>query len=86
MGRIEGASLALLFGAMAVRMSTGFSLDGHSGHLGWAHGALTLLYLQVILTTARALRWRPQQLVAALVSTLIPFGPWLLERRMQVES
>lgn len=72
---LEGTSLVLMMlVAMPLRRVTGVSLDGGTGALGWAHGALVLLYLQALQVTARTLGWSARTTATAFFASLVPFG------------
>ena len=84
-GLFEGISfLVLLVIAMPLKYVAG--LPGPVLVVGWAHGAVFILYLLAVAHAALADRWSPLKILAALVASVVPFGPfvfdaWLLRER-----
>ena len=81
--RAEGVSLTvLLLIYVPLKHLVGINLDGGQGWFGWVHGALMLLYLQAMVSAARYGGWSRGTLGLAFVASLVPFGPFWLERRL----
>lgn len=77
-GLLEGASfLVLLFIAMPLKYMAGMPMAVKL--VGWAHGVLFVLYLAILGQTAIALRWSLLRVGAALLASLLPFGPFVLD-------
>lgn len=51
--------------------------------LGRIHGGLFLLYVATAILASRVLKWRWQKLAQALVASVLPFGPFIFEARLQ---
>lgn len=81
LARAEGLSLVLLMAiSMPLRRALGISLDHGTGAIGWAHGALFLLYVQAWSVARRPLGWSAGTAGLALVAALVPFGTFAFER------
>lgn len=79
--RLEGVSLLLLFFvAMPLKYAAG--IPEPVAWVGWAHGALFLLYLVAWSSYLRV--FRPGWLWAGLgaAASLVPFGTFILERQL----
>lgn len=48
--------------------------------VGMAHGVLFLLYIAGAVYVSQLLKWTTKQLVIAVACSLIPFGPFYVER------
>jgi integral membrane protein len=84
-GLTEGWSfLLLLFIAMPLKY--GFGQPEAVRVIGSIHGALFVLYVGVVLLLAFVQRWRLLRVLLALVASVIPFGPFLLDKRLQDEA
>lgn len=83
----EGISfLVLLFIAMPLKY-----FAGHPEAVmvvGWIHGILFIAYMLAGLEVRKALNWDRKKVLFAVVAALIPFGPFILEKRLlrQYES
>jgi integral membrane protein len=78
-GIAEGISfLLLLLIAMPLKYFFGFPLAVKV--VGWAHGALFILYIVVVLIAIRPMKWKFADVIVALVASLIPAGTLLLDR------
>lgn len=79
---LEGASfLVLLFIAMPLKYLAGQPLAVKI--TGMAHGVLFLLFCAALLRAHLAGRWPAGRGLVVFLSSLIPFGPFLLDRRMK---
>ncbi len=77
----EGISfLVLLFIAMPLKYGLGYPLAVKI--VGWAHGVLFILYFAQGLQTAREEQWPPQLMAWAILASVVPFGPFVLDRRL----
>jgi integral membrane protein len=84
---LEGASLALMVCvSMPLKYGAGFAIDGGTGLLGWTHGALVVVYLQALSTTARALGWSRRRAALGFLSSLLPFGTFVFVHRVRAEA
>jgi integral membrane protein len=82
---VEGVSLLLL---LFIAMPLKYFADEPAmvKYVGWAHGILFLLYLTFLLDVWIKLRWSFGKVVVAFLASLIPFGTFLFEKRLQKES
>ena len=84
-GLAEGASfLALLFAAMPLKYLAGLPIFVQI--VGALHGALFLLYVAAALYAFRAHRWSYGKLATTLVASLLPAGPFFIDRRLRDEA
>ncbi len=84
-GFAEGVSYLLLLGiAMPLKYLAGWPVMVH--YVGWAHGLLFVLYVAAVGVAAYAHRWRLGQVAKALVASLLPFGPFVLDREWRREQ
>src|SRR5688500_12735151 len=79
---VEGVSFLILLGiAMPLKYFAG--LPGAVKVTGWIHGILFVLFCAALLLTMIAARWPLARGALAFVSALLPFGPFLIDRRMK---
>jgi integral membrane protein len=79
---IEGVStLVLFFIAMPLKYFAG--LPGAVKVAGWIHGLLFLLVMLALGFVMLKLRWSLGRGALIFVSALLPFGPFLIDRRMR---
>lgn len=83
-GFAEGVSFLLLLG-LAMPMKYLAGLPALVTYVGWAHGVLFVAYVAAVAVAARAHRWRPGRVLKALVASLLPFGPFVLDREWKRE-
>lgn len=82
MGLIEGGSLlVLLFLAMPLKYFFGF--PEAVSMIGPIHGALFSLYILMIAYMTFIVRWPFRFSVAAAAAAFIPFGNFVLDRRLE---
>lgn len=84
-GIAEGISFLFLLGiAMPMKRLAGQPLFVTYG--GWAHGILFILFLMTIFQawSDRAISFK--QAVLAFVASLLPFGPFVLDRRLKARA
>lgn len=81
LGRLEGVSfLVLLFLAMPLKYLG--DMPTPTKIVGWAHGVLFIAYGLAALHVARTEGWTFGRLTLAGVAALLPFGPFVFERRL----
>jgi integral membrane protein len=79
---IEGISLLLLlFIAMPLKYAAGMPMAVKL--VGWAHGVLFMLFGALLLWTWIAARWPFARVTLVFIASLLPFGPFLIDRRMK---
>ncbi|MFN9581054.1 MAG: DUF3817 domain-containing protein [Bacteroidota bacterium] len=79
---LEGWSfLLLLLIAMPVKYVLGIPLLVK--YMGWAHGVLFVLYVVWLLRSAIELSWTIGFACWAFIASLIPFGPFILDKQLK---
>lgn len=82
---LEGLSfILLLFVAMPLKYLAGLPLAVRV--VGLAHGLLFVLFLFALMEVAIAYRWSLVRVVGAFVSSLVPFGTFVLDARLRREE
>ena len=77
----EGLSfLVLLFIAMPLKYAFGYPLAVKI--VGWLHGVLFIMYFAQGLQTARKEQWSTQLMLGAVGASVLPFGPFVLDKRL----
>lgn len=85
LGLAEGLSFILLV-FIAMPLKYGFAQPEPVRILGSIHGGLFVLYCLAVLVIALIQRWRPLRALLALAVSVIPFGPFLFDRRLHREA
>ncbi len=81
LGYIEGLSfLLLLFAAMPMKYLAGEPI--YVRWVGMAHGGLFILFVLLAFYVSFEKDWDLKRLMLALVSSVLPFGPFLLDKRI----
>ena len=81
----EGVSfLALLGFAMPLKYALGIPIAVKV--VGWIHGILFMLYVAAGALAAREQRWTFAFVALAFVAALIPFGTFVLDRRLRPDA
>jgi integral membrane protein len=84
-GFAEAVSYLLLLGvAMPLKYLAGMPLAVR--YVGWAHGVLFMLYVGAVAAVAYTHRWRAGQTLKALVASVLPFGPFVLDREWREQE
>jgi integral membrane protein len=82
---VEGVSyLLLLFIAMPLKYFAG--QPWLVKYLGWAHGALFVLYCCLLLAVWIKYKWSFWKVVTAFVASLLPFGTFILDKKWKEED
>jgi integral membrane protein len=77
----EGVSFLVLLGvAMPLKYLAGMPLAVKVA--GWIHGLLFIAVCVVLARTARRLGWPRRRVAAVVVAALLPFGPFVIDRRL----
>jgi integral membrane protein len=80
---IEGVSFLLLLGvAMPLKYLAGMPIAVKI--VGWAHGLLFVALCFLLLQAIMFANWTMARAGAVFVASLLPFGPFYLDRRMKV--
>lgn len=81
---LEGASfLLLMFIAMPLKYMADFPEPVK--YTGWAHGVLFIAYLVVGLRVAILCRWSIGKVALAVLASLLPFGPFVFDKKVRQE-
>lgn len=81
----EGISmLVLVFIAMPLKYI--FDLPDMVTYVGWIHGVLFMLYILVMFPTSRKLRWHFRTALLGLIASILPFGPFLFDRKLKKQE
>lgn len=84
-GLVEGASfLLLLFVAMPLKYIGG--MPQYVSVVGAIHGALWITYVIAIIDMRIATGWPWRRVMQALVASVLPFGPFVLEPGLRAEQ
>ena len=79
---IEGVSFLVLLGiAMPLKYFAGMPMAVKI--VGWAHGLLFVAFCSVLLHTMIRARWSFARAAMVFVASILPFGPFTLDRRMR---
>lgn len=81
-GILEGISYLLLLG-IAMPLKYWADLPQMVSVVGAAHGGLFVLYLLAIALVAIVHRWSLWLVLGAIAASLLPFGPFVLDRRLK---
>lgn len=80
--RAEGVSfLVLLLVAMPLKYLMGYPLAVK--WTGWIHGILFITYLAAVAVSIKPMKWNLWSTLMALAASVIPFGPFFLEKSMR---
>ena len=84
-GLCEGVSfLALLGIAMPLKYLAG--LPAAVKVVGWVHGLLFILFLLALAEVTVVRGWGWKRVLGALVASVVPFGPFVLDARLRREE
>lgn len=84
-GILEGISyLILLFIAMPLKYLADMPLPVK--YTGWAHGVLFVLFGIALLQVWYVRRWSFLKVVGAFIASLLPFGTFVLDKRLKREE
>ncbi len=79
---LEGVSyLLLLFVAMPLKYVAGVAWAVK--YVGWAHGLLFVLFCILLLNVWIKYRWSFGRTTLAFIASLLPFGTFVLEKKLQ---
>ncbi len=84
-GQMEGASFLIVLG-IAMPLKYLLDIPEPVKMVGWAHGLLFILYLIGVGQARFILHWTYKQLFFALVASVIPFGPFIIDRHYLKEE
>lgn len=85
MGVVEGISfLVLLFIAMPLKYFA--DMPAMVKYVGWVHGVLFVGFVLLLAIVQFTFRWSFIKLSLAFISSLIPFGTFILDRSLKAEE
>ncbi len=82
---VEGVSFLVLLG-IAMPLKYGWGWDHAVRWTGWAHGLLFMLFCLALVIAMQAARWPLWKAGIVFIAALIPFGPFLIDRRLRDED
>ena len=79
------ASMLVLLGiAMPLKYVAG--MPGAVKVVGWAHGVLFVVFCYALMVAAGHRRWPLRQTAIVFIAALIPFGPFVIDKRLKAEE
>ncbi|MCI3923936.1 DUF3817 domain-containing protein [Paenibacillus sp. TRM 82003] len=81
-GFLEGISFLLLLG-VAMPLKYAADIPGPVTVVGAIHGALFALYLAAVAYMAFTAKWSVRRVAGAVLAAMLPFGPFLFDRRLR---
>lgn len=82
---VEGVSFVLLLGiAMPLKYMAG--MPEAVRVVGMAHGILWVMFIAAVIDVWATHRWPLSRVAGALVASVLPFGPFVLEARLRREG
>lgn len=82
---LEGVSFLVLLG-IAMPLKYAANLPEAVRYVGWAHGVLFVLFLLALGSASAAGRWPLTKIAGAFIASIVPFGAFVLERRLRAED
>ncbi|MCC9167139.1 DUF3817 domain-containing protein [Pontibacter harenae] len=80
-GIYEGISYLVLLG-IGVPLKRIFGIPEVALYVGWAHGVLFILYILAVLQVTLVHSWSFKKVAAAVIASLLPFGPFVLDKKL----
>lgn len=81
-GMMEGTSFLVLLGiAMPLKYLAGYPQAVRV--VGMLHGVLFLMFLAAVLQVSVSMRWPVRRVFAALVASVLPFGPFVFDAHLR---
>lgn len=84
-GVVEGISFLLLLG-IAMPLKYLAEMPMAVSVVGMAHGVLFIAYALCLLSAMMAAEWPLSRGVRLMLAALIPFGPWLVDKRLATDE
>jgi len=82
---VEAVSyLILLFVAMPLKYI--WDIPEAVKYFGWIHGVLFLFYFAILVAAAFKYRWSVLRIIYYLIGSLVPFLPFLFDKKLKEES
>ena len=84
-GLLEGSSFLILLGiAMPLKYAAGLPMAVK--YVGWAHGALFLLFILALGQAAAETDWGFKKIAGAFIASVVPFGTFVLDRQWKQDE
>lgn len=84
-GLLEGSSFLILLGvAMPLKYAAGLPMAVK--YVGWAHGALFLLFLLALAQAAAETDWGFKKIAGAFIASVIPLGTFVMDRQWKADE
>ncbi len=84
-GRLEAISFLILL-LVAMPMKYMMDMPLAVTYFGWIHGLLFMIYLYLAMIVKGVENWNFARLATAVVAALLPFGPFIFERKLKRAS
>lgn len=78
---VEGVSFLILLG-IAMPLKYVWGMPEAVKIVGWAHGILFVIFGLLLLQVMIVADWQLKRSILVFVAALVPFGPFLIDRRM----
>lgn len=82
---LEGISYLLLL-CLAMPLKYVFNYKSAVLYMGWAHGVLFIAFVILLMLVWIKFKWSFGKVVFAFIMSLIPFGTFVLERKLKKEG
>ena len=84
-GFAEGVSFLVLLG-IAMPLKYFADMPEAVKVVGWVHGVLFMAFALTVAQTSQALHWPFSRVVAAMIAAVLPFGPFVFDRKLREEA
>jgi len=81
---IEGLSFVVLL-FIAIPFKYLLHIPEPVKYLGWVHGFLFILFVTILLITGYTFKWKPSRIGAYFLYSLVPFVPFIIDRKLKIE-
>ena len=78
---LEGVSFLVLLG-IAMPLKYVFGLPATTQIVGMAHGILFIAYVLMVVIIRKQLDWNLKTTALALTASVLPFGPFVVDRKL----
>jgi integral membrane protein len=78
---LEGVSFLILLG-IAMPLKYIFDLPASTQVVGMAHGILFIAYVLMVVLIRKQLNWNLKTTALALTASVLPFGPFVVDRKL----
>lgn len=82
---LEGVSFLVLLG-IAMPLKYGWGFDSAVRWTGWAHGVLFIVFCFALVIAMQAAKWPIWKAGVVFIAALLPFGPFVIDRRLRDED